>query len=68
MISFGPDGYLYLGFGDGGSGGDPGDRAQKMMEYLGKCCELMSMMGIRMPFLPPTLFTRSLRRWVEIWG
>ena len=22
-ILFGPDGYLYVGFGDGGSGGDP---------------------------------------------
>ena len=28
MIAFGPDGYLYIGFGDGGSGGDPENRAQ----------------------------------------
>jgi glucose/arabinose dehydrogenase len=27
-ILFGPDGYLYLGFGDGGSQGDPDQRAQ----------------------------------------
>jgi glucose/arabinose dehydrogenase len=27
-VVFGPDGYLYAGFGDGGSSGDPGERAQ----------------------------------------
>jgi len=36
MIAFGPDGYLYIGFGDGGSGGDPGNRAQNLGEQLGK--------------------------------
>ena len=35
-ISFGPDGYLYIGFGDGGSGNDPGNRAQNRSELLGK--------------------------------
>ena len=35
-LAFGPDGYLYIGLGDGGSGGDPGNRAQNMMELLGK--------------------------------
>jgi glucose/arabinose dehydrogenase len=35
-LAFGPDGYLYIGLGDGGSGGDPGDRAQNPMELLGK--------------------------------
>jgi len=27
-LAFGPDGYLYIGMGDGGSGGDPCNRAQ----------------------------------------
>ena len=36
MLFFGLDGYLYVGMGDGGSGGDPGNRAQNTNEMLGK--------------------------------
>jgi glucose/arabinose dehydrogenase len=36
MIMFGPDGYLYIGTGDGGSGGDPANRAQSKTSLLGK--------------------------------
>lgn len=35
-IAFGPDGYLYIASGDGGSGGDPGNRAQNTTLLLGK--------------------------------
>jgi len=35
-LKFGPDGYLYIGMGDGGSGGDPENRAQNINELLGK--------------------------------
>jgi len=35
-VKFGPDGYLYIGMGDGGSGGDPENRAQNINELLGK--------------------------------
>src|SRR3954463_14574546 len=35
-LVFGPDGYLYMGLGDGGSGNDPGHRAQNPSELLGK--------------------------------
>jgi glucose/arabinose dehydrogenase len=35
-LAFGPDGYLYIGMGDGGSAGDPGNRAQNLSSLLGK--------------------------------
>jgi glucose/arabinose dehydrogenase len=35
-LAFGPDGYLYIGLGDGGSGNDPDHRAQNPQELLGK--------------------------------
>jgi glucose/arabinose dehydrogenase len=35
-LVFGPDGDLYIGTGDGGSGGDPGERAQNPKSPLGK--------------------------------
>ncbi|HUK90935.1 MAG TPA: PQQ-dependent sugar dehydrogenase [Blastocatellia bacterium] len=36
MIEFGPDGFLYNGQGDGGSGFDPGNRAQNLGAFNGK--------------------------------
>ena len=35
-VQFDRNGLLYVGMGDGGSGGDPGNRAQRMNERLGK--------------------------------
>jgi len=36
MLAFGPDNYLYIGLGDGGSGGDPEGNAQRLDTWLGK--------------------------------
>lgn len=36
QISFGPDGYLYISMGDGGSGGDPKNNGQNLKSLLGK--------------------------------
>ncbi len=39
-VAFGADGYLYLGFGDGGSGGDPDGNGQSTNTLLGKILRL----------------------------
>lgn len=36
MLAFGPDGYLYISMGDGGSSGDPDGNGQKLSSLLGK--------------------------------
>ena len=39
-IEFGPDGYLYVGMGDGGSAGDPNNLAQNNTSFHGKMLRL----------------------------
>lgn len=40
QIAFGPDGYLYIGMGDGGSGGDPQGNGQDLQSLLGAMLRL----------------------------
>ena len=40
QLAFGPNGRLYVGMGDGGSGCDPGQRAQNLRSRLGKLLSL----------------------------
>lgn len=65
-IQFGPDGKLYVGMGDGGSGNDPNGRAQNGNSLLGKM--LRYDVDIAAPFIPadnPFVGTPSVRD--EIW-
>jgi len=56
-LAFGPDGFLYVGTGDGGSGGDPENRAQNMQSLLGKMLRL----NVRSPDSPPVIVALGLR-------
>jgi len=74
-LQFGPDGYLYIGMGDGGSHGDPGGRAQNRAELLGKILRIdVSHAAGGKPYaIPPTNpynLTRSstLRPAPEVWA
>jgi len=40
MVAFGPDGFLYIGLGDGGGGGDPLDTGQDRSDHLGSLLRL----------------------------
>jgi glucose/arabinose dehydrogenase len=40
MVTFGPDGYLYVGLGDGGGGGDPLGTGQDRTDLLGSMLRL----------------------------
>ena len=56
-LNFGPDGYLYIGTGDGGSGGDPFGNAQNGASYLGKMLRIdVNGFASSAPFydIPPT--------------
>lgn len=70
-LNFGPDGYLYVGTGDGGSAGDPGNRAQNKLNSLGKMLRLdvSSTSGVNNYVIPPTNpFVGSTAYLPEIWA
>jgi glucose/arabinose dehydrogenase len=56
-LVFGPDGFLYVGLGDGGSGGDPEGRAQNPRSLLGKMLRL----NVRRPGSAPAIVASGLR-------
>jgi hypothetical protein len=66
-IAFGPDGYLYIGMGDGGSGGDPGDRSQNPQLLLGKMLRIdVTADGYTIP--PSNPFEGDATTLDEIWA
>src|SRR5262249_12314480 len=55
-LLFGPDRYLYIGMGDGGSGGDPENRAQDPTMLLGKMLRIDPIGGETHRLSPPQPF------------
>jgi glucose/arabinose dehydrogenase len=54
QLEFGPDGMLYIGMGDGGSQGDPANRAQNVSDLLGKILRLdVSKSSAAEPYVAP---------------
>lgn len=72
-LAFGPDGYLYIGMGDGGSANDPGHRAQAPDTLLGKMLRIdvsvadSDANGYAIPPTNPT-FSTTIPALPEIWA
>ncbi len=67
-LCFGPDGYLYMGFGDGGSAGDPENRAQNPMEYFGKLLRIDVNQGNAYAVPPTNPYYNNADTLGEIWA
>jgi glucose/arabinose dehydrogenase len=73
-LAFGPDGYLYIGMGDGGSGGDPMHLAQDPHSLLGKMLRIDvnvpdgDLRGYRIPDDNPFLDGQPIAALAEIWA
>ncbi|HKN86926.1 MAG TPA: PQQ-dependent sugar dehydrogenase [Nitrospiraceae bacterium] len=70
-LTFGPDGFLYIGLGDGGSGNDPHDNAQHLDTLLGKMLRIdvdgqQDRLPYRIPPDNPFVADKSARP--EIWA
>lgn len=73
-LAFGPDGYLYIGMGDGGSGGDPMNLAQHPNSLLGKMLRIdvsvpdSDRRGYRGPEDNPFVDGEPISALTEIWA
>ncbi len=67
-LDFGPDGMLYIGNGDGGSGNDPKQRAQDLNSHLGKILriDVSPVKGYQVPQDNPFVKTENAKP--EIWA
>jgi glucose/arabinose dehydrogenase len=67
-VKFGPDGYLYVATGDGGSANDPGNRAQNTFEWLGKLLRIDVDRGALYAIPPDNPFANGIAGRTEVWA
>lgn len=68
-LAFGPDGYLYIALGDGGSGNDPGNNASNLNTLFGKLLRVDTADDSVPYTIPPTNpFGAPLAARDEIWA
>jgi glucose/arabinose dehydrogenase len=69
MLAFGPDGMLWIGTGDGGSGGDPQNNGQTLTTLLGKMLRIdVNVAGAAYGIPTNNPFASSSTNRREIWG
>jgi hypothetical protein len=68
QLAFGPDGYLYVGSGDGGPGGDPMNNAQDLGTLLGKILRIDVDGGFPYAIPPDNPFVDTAGAHGEIWA
>lgn len=68
QLHFGPDGYLYIGIGDGGSGGDPQNNGQDLGTLLGKILRIDVDSGFPFTVPPDNPFVGVVGAREEIWS
>ena len=68
QLQFGPDGYLYIGMGDGGSSGDPQNNAQDTGSLLGKILRIDVDTGFPYTIPPDNPFVDDPQVLDEIWA
>ncbi len=67
-VQFGPDGHLYIGFGDGGSGGDPFGNGQNLGTLLGKILRIDVDSALPFAVPPDNPFVGQAGARGEIWA
>jgi glucose/arabinose dehydrogenase len=68
QVLFGPDGYLYITLGDGGSAGDPGGRGQSLADLLGSILRVDPLDGGGYTVPPDNPFVSTAGARPEIWS
>ena len=68
-LAFGDDGYLYIPTGDGGSAGDPENRAQNQADFLGKILRIdVKTLPYKVPPTNPYAKNKNKKQAPEVWA